>query len=155
MALVCAVELVQHGHFETAAAVLTGFDCYLRHSELRNLRVGHVAFAGDVRLRGEALAGLNLWCTKSADLQWVSVRDPLAADMLLSLCQGRTPESFVFSRERMSLLELFQSSQLWAGFAFPMFFMHYLRHGGATWDFLKRSCRLKTLCFVAVGLAFQ
>ena len=123
----------------------TGFDCYLRHSELRNLRVGHVAFAGDVRLRGEALAGLNLWCTKSADLQWVSVRDPLAADMLLSLCQGRTPESFVFSRERMSLLELFQSSQLWAGFAFPMFLMHSLRHGGATWDFLERKLPLEDI----------
>ena len=42
--LACAVELHNRGYCHVAGALLLGFECYLRHSELRLLRVSVIAF---------------------------------------------------------------------------------------------------------------
>ena len=79
-----AVQLVIMGSWPVAAAILLGFDCYLRHSELRNLRVSDVALPGDPRLvvgsysregNSHDGAAILLRTTKAGRPQWVSVRD--------------------------------------------------------------------------------
>ena len=64
--LAVAVELVRDGWWPVAAAILLGFDCYLRHSELRNLRVQDVALPGDARMQDGEAAHVVLRFTKAA-----------------------------------------------------------------------------------------
>ena len=83
------------GLWPVAAAILLGFDCYLRHSELMNLRVQDVALPGDPRLQLGDSAHVVLRFTKAGKPQQVKVRDPLVLAFLVRLVAGRAPrESF-------------------------------------------------------------
>jgi integrase len=117
-----------------AAAIILGFDCYLRHSELRNLRVQDVALPGDPRLQDGEAAHIVLRFTKAGKPQQVKVRDALALAFLSRLVRGRGPREFLFGALRNDLLHLFQGAQVSLGFPTAPFVLHSLRHGGASFD---------------------
>ena len=132
----CAVELVMHNYLPVAAALLLGFDCYLRHSEIQHLRVVDIAFPGDPRVQVDGVGSVFIFSTKAGRKQWVAIRCPLAMGLLRKLVTGRSGRSFLFGHSRFSLLDLFKRSQLWLGLRSAPFVMHSLRHGGASFDFI-------------------
>ena len=137
--LACCVEISLLGrrHFPLVTALLLGFDCYLRHSELKWLRVSDIAFPGDPRLMVRSLAAVFLFSTKAGRKQWVSIRCALAVACLRRLVARRRPSDFLFGSYASCLLEGFKLAQETLGFHPPRFVMHSLRHGGASYDFLR------------------
>lgn len=132
----CAVELARRGRRHVAAALLLGFDCYLRHSDLKWLRVSDVSFPGDPRLQVPGLGAVFIFNTKAGRKQWVPVRCPLAIGLLRALVWGRRPSDFLFGPDRHGLLAGFRFGQRCLGIG-GRFVMHSLRHGGASYDFIR------------------
>jgi len=136
--LAVAVELVRAGLWPVAAAILLGFDCYLRHSELMNLRVQDVALPGDPRLQLGDSAHVVLRFTKAGKPQQVKVRDPLVLAFLVRLVAGRAPRDFLFGELKSQLMNHFQRAQRTLGFPVALFVLHSLRHGGASFDHMNK-----------------
>ena len=117
--------------------LLLCFDTYLRHGELRSLRVADVAFPGDPRLLvSEGAAAVFLRQTKAGRQQWVKVRDPLVVSLLRAMTLGVPGSAFLLGNERLELLSRFAESQLSLGLSAAVFVIHSVRHGGAAHDFL-------------------
>ena len=129
-----AVQLVQMGLWPVAAAIILAFDCYLRHSELRGLRVADVALPGDPRLQVTTGAVILLHITKAGRPQQVQVRDQCAIKFLKRLVHGRSQREFLFGQLRKHLLLHFKQAQVRLGFVMALFVLHSLRHGGASFD---------------------
>ena len=55
---------------------------------------------------------------------------------LRRLVYGRGPNEYLFGSLRRTLLEEFARAQIELGFPVPIFVLHSLRHGGASFDFL-------------------
>ena len=55
---------------------------------------------------------------------------------LRRLVYGRGPNEYLFGSLRRPLLEEFARAQIELGFPVPIFVLHSLRHGGASFDFL-------------------
>lgn len=132
----CAVELALRGQRHGAAALLLGFDCYLRHSELKWLRVSDIAFPGDPRLQVPGLGAVFIFSSKAGRKQWVPIRCILAIGLLRFLVRGRHPRDFLFGAARNDLLAVFRFGQRCLGIG-EQFVMHSLRHGGASYDFIR------------------
>lgn len=131
----CVVELFARGFVSVAVALLLGFDCYLRHSELIFLRVGDISFQGDFRLLVDDGARVLLLYTKSGRPQHVRIRCLLVVALLRCLVRGRSPKESLFGLKKGALLPLFRKAQRWLGYVDPLFVIHSLRHGGATRDY--------------------
>ena len=115
------------GHSRVAAALLLGFDSYLRHSELRYLRVRDLAFKGDPRLQGNS-AAVFIFSTKVGRKQWVPIRCEYALGLISSIAAISAPDDFLFGVYRHSLLNWFKQAQMF-GYACA-----YFRHlFAATW----------------------
>ena len=93
----CAAVLGEANLVPVAAALLLGFDTYLRHSELYLMRVGDVALSGDPRLLvTSGKAAVLVTHTKAQRKQWVEVREPLVVAILAHLLHGKHPRDFLF-----------------------------------------------------------
>lgn len=137
MLIACCVELVRRGFHVVVAALLVGFDGYLRHGELTALLVSDVALPGDPRLFvNNGTACVFLRCPKYGSPQWVPIRSALAVAALHKLMARRRKDDLLFGDFTFRLLSLFKEAQVWAGFTKPIFVIHSLRHGGATHDHL-------------------
>ncbi len=131
----CALVLCKGGRLPSAAALLLGFDCYLRRAELERLRVSDIVFAGDARFVSPAGgAAVCLGRTKAGRPQWVAVRCPLALLALRCITKGAARSSKLFPRGGRELLDDFKRAQVILGLP-PLCVLHSLRHGGATYDF--------------------
>lgn len=102
-----------------------------------------VALPGDPRHSHEGKshdgAPILLRTTKAGRPQWVSVRDPLVVAFLRDLRRlvyGRGSNEYLFGSLRRTLLKEFARAQIELGFPVPIFVLHSLRHGGASFDFL-------------------
>ena len=127
--LACAAALVKRGYWMVGLALIVGFDGYLRHGELRTLRVRDVSFVGN-------FAVLLLLDPKSGREQPVTTSSPFVIRCLRRLVRDRPDSDFLFGKHRRDLLPLFRQSQLWVGYSCPIFVIHSLRHGGATHDYV-------------------
>lgn len=133
-----AVWLAIRGERDAALALLLGFDCYLRISEILGLTVRDVATANDPRL-GAAYRGMmvRLARTKTGVNQAVTVEHLVVARLLQAHVRGRPAESKVFSISRSRLYEVFHRATQAVGVGDHGYSPHSLRHGGATRHFLQ------------------
>jgi integrase len=77
LAVTIAVQMTRSGHYKFGIGVLLAFDCFLRVSELCNIRKEHFADSGDHRISTEHKGVLiSLPSTKTGKNQWVKVLDP-------------------------------------------------------------------------------
>ena len=154
--LLCSALLAEVGDFRASWALVVGFHCYLRHSEIARLRLCDVAFEGDPRTlvkQGKAVLFLGTRSrhgkknkrsnrTKSGRAQYVFVDDPIALAALraaTSLCSHEDDLVFgLADRGRLSLLSRFRYAQRLAGWTLPPYVVHSLRHGGCSYDFFNR-----------------
>jgi integrase len=138
LTVLCAF-LVRHGFRLEAYALLIGFHCYLRHSDIRGLRVKDVAFNGDPRVlvpkKNQALLFLKKFYNKGGRDQHVMVDRPLFVDILKEATRGRSAQERLFPTHNYRLLKLFKWAQLELGWDY-LFDIHSLRHAGPADDFL-------------------
>lgn len=138
IAVSVAVSLSGAGFLREAIGVLLAFECYLRVGELVGLRREDVAAGGDVRLGGEySGVALRLRSTKTGVNQWVTVRDPEVAFLLLALVRNTSPHSLLFPTSTWRFRQVFKKACSGLGVDSVGFVPHSLRHGGATRDFLR------------------
>ena len=135
--LAIAVDCYLNGGEDLAAALLLGFDCYLRHSELKHLMVSDIAFPGDPRLLVPDQGAVFIFCSKAGRKQWVTVRCPIAMGLLRRLSRGRRPSDYLFPDLRTSMLSRFRQAQVGIGLKKAPFVIHSLRHGGASYDYIR------------------
>ncbi len=130
--------MAMQGEHDAALAMLVGFDCYLRISEILGLKVQDVATARDPRL-GAAYRGvmLRLAKTKTGNNQSVTVESADVAALLQAHIRGRRPRGSVFSVSRSRFYTLMHSASRAFGLASHGYTPHSLRHGGATRHYLQ------------------
>lgn len=133
-----ACWLAARGHYNSALALLVGFDCYLRIGEILGLRVSDVATPRDRRL-GSAFTGvlLRLAQTKTGTNQSVTVECPAVAQLLMAHIATRRPSEKVFEVSRHTFYEHFHAACEAARIDGHNYSPHSLRHGGATRHYLQ------------------
>ena len=149
------------GHPGAAVAVLLGFDCYLRISEIGGMRARDVADmshllrgqtlnAAGVNWRGMSSTLLSLPITKTWENQSVRVRKPEVAGLLDTwvryvLTKNGGGESARLFPEPLVFRRMFYEAQVRLGWANAEgkvpFVPHSLRHGGASCDYLLNGAR--------------
>jgi integrase len=133
-----SVWMALRGERAAALAMLVGFDCYLRISEILGLKVRDVAFTNDSRL-GSAYRGvmLRLAKTKTGANQAVTVEHAAVAALLQAHVRDRPANEFVFRVSRTRLYALLHAACAAFGLSGHGYTPHSLRHGGATRHFLQ------------------
>ena len=142
-----ACTMASSGYHGPAVAMLVGFDCYLRVSELTALRLKDVVMPNDPRMgRVHTNMAVCLGKTKTGLDQSVGLQNPdVAAVLALWATTVRTrgasgsaadanPRVFAFSPDFFRRLIRKACDAL--GLTTP-YVPHSLRHGGATFDFLR------------------
>lgn len=119
------------------------FHCYLRASELLQLRVSDVSLPGDVRLShwGQTSSGgIRLVDTKTGPEQFVTLSDPVLSLLLPTYISSRLTQvgqsGRLFPVSYEQLRRLFHAALGWLSLDVP-FTLHSIRHGGATHDSLQ------------------
>ena len=165
LACLIASELNTMGHPGMAIAVVLGFDCYLRISEIANLRACDVT---DILLvdqevgrameqSGKGTSTLvTLPHTKTGMNQSVCIRRPVVEAKLLNWVRYVTEIRSRGARAKLfpdppTFRRLFYQAQVNLGWqredgSVP-FVPHSLRHGGAAGDFLRHPTRLEEILF--------
>ena len=139
-----AVNMARSGHHGPAVAILLAFDCYLRVGELTRLRYCDVVQPHDPRLgSGHTTMALRLPKTKTGLNQWVSLQNADVTSILVHWLrqqghvhdQSSTRRVFPFSPSHLRWLLHRVKEQL--GLSATPYVPHSLRHGGATYDYLR------------------
>jgi integrase len=132
--------MAKWGRHAEAVATLLAFDCYLRVGELTRLTYADVLQPNDSRV-GAAYTGmaLRLGITKTGPNQSVTVANPQVQTVLLHYLAGfpflSQQRIFAFSAGGFRLL-LRQVADV-LGVGHIPYVPHSLRHGGATFDYLR------------------
>ena len=135
VAQVIAARWMLHGHRAYAVALLLGFDCYFRVSELCGIQLRHVTSAGTGKAKFGSIA---LPKTKTGENQGVRLRPNYVRTLFLEYVALRRAEGatavFPFSAQqfRTMLAEALAS----LGMSHFRITPHSLRHGGTTRDYL-------------------
>lgn len=135
-----AVTLASWSHHAEAVAMLLAFDCYLRVGELTRLRFADIVMPDDPRLgSAHRSMALRLATTKTGLNQWVSLQNTAIATVLRDYIVGRSlaHTDLVFSFTPARLRALMHSVAVALGLGDTPYVPHSLRHGGATYDFLR------------------
>jgi integrase len=124
-----------------AIGILLAFDCFLRVSELVNLRREDIVFAGDERignLVGESKTEKSATTVmvvirkaKTGKSQWVELFDPVLIDLLRGLVKITKPGDFLFPMSTNLFRREFKTVCTGLGLS-SLYVPHSLRHGGAT-----------------------
>lgn len=138
---VIACTMARSGYHGPAVAMLVGFDCYLRVSELTGLRLRDIVMPHDARM-GRVHTGMAVILpkTKTGLNQSVNIQRRDVAKLLCSWVRfmpahtGSLALVFDFSPQWFGRLIRRCCVQL--GFGHIPYVPHSLRHGGATADFL-------------------
>lgn len=136
-----AVWLARHGEAEAGAAVLLSFSALLRISEAAALRVRHVALPGDRRLDNDAAAGavVRFRRAKGGREQSVTIEAPEAVQALRFLVRSarRAGRRLLVGLTAPQLRARFKQACKGLGIATNDYVWHSIRHGGATWLYLR------------------
>jgi integrase len=142
MTVVISCTLCQSGFHGPAVALLLGFDCYLRVSELTSLRKRDIVMPSDARM-GQADKGMAVILpkTKTGPNQSVTVQNERVATILCHWMQSPSLRSaplsaLVFPFSPDWLRRLMHNACGSLGVSHIPYVPHSLRHGGATHDFL-------------------
>jgi integrase len=120
-----------------AIGVVLAFDCFLRVSELVNLRREDIGFAGDARLGmtdpGDSSANVIVIIRKgkTGKNQWVELMDPQLIELLRGLVKATKPGQLLFPVTTTIFRREFKAGCAELGLS-PLYVPHSLRHGGAT-----------------------
>eukprot|EP00899_Mesostigma_viride_P022784 jgi/Mesvir1/3690/Mv14978-RA.1 len=122
-----------------AMMVIVIFQQYLRVSEALNLLVGHVRLQPDVRLRGSQRGALLLMSAKTAkgEVQSVVIEDVMTETLLRACMRGKAAWERVFPYDYAQFSRVWHQATQALGVD-TVFTIHGLRHGGATYDFLRQ-----------------
>jgi integrase len=147
-----AVTMMTNGHIGAAIATLTAWDCYLRVSELCNLKVKHILTPDDTRNPIATSGASNtLWRpgphtivtlpqTKSASPQYVFIDDQCIDALLVAYIRNRRlqPDDHLFPYTTSTYTKLFHQVVASLQMRHIPFTPHSLRHGGATGHFIQK-----------------
>lgn len=139
---VIACTMARWGYHGPAIAMLVGFDCYLRVSELTGLRRRDIVMPHDARM-GRAHTGMAVILpkTKTGLNQSVNLQRLDVAELLCSWVR-RMPASssraLVFDFSPQWFGRLIRRCCVQHGVGHIPYVPHSLRHGGATADFLSK-----------------
>lgn len=133
LSYVLALSLIKGGFVYHAIGVLLAFECYLRISELCNLRICDIGIPTDNLNMVIGLAN-----TKTGPNQSVLVRDPFISSLVLLILKDKNQLSknklFPFNEKRFR--DIFKSGCTILGLNEYNFTPHCLRHGGCTHDYV-------------------
>jgi integrase len=138
------------GHVNGAAATLLAFDCYLRVSELCNLRICDVGLPGSHHF-GSAFSGMviGLKHTKTGPMPSVAVKSPVVSQIIQLVIEksGKPLDSVdrVFSLTVTEYRRLFTSACISCGLGSYGFTPHCMRHGAATADYVSNPLNLAAI----------
>jgi integrase len=138
MTVAIAMRLFQRGLHAFAMGTLVSFDCYLRISEMCSVTFSGIACPADARV-GEVLedVALSLPKTKRGMNQWVTVRAQVASLLrVFLLSKTFHADESVFGASTETFRSAFKGAAADLGLP-PSLVPHSLRHGGATFDFLR------------------
>jgi integrase len=147
---VLAMSLLKSGHVRAAAATLLAFDCYLRVSELCNIRVCDVGLPRS-RHFGSAFTGMviGLSHTKTGPMQSVAVKSPLVSEIITLLIKSTdkpsTSTDLLFGLNVNEYRTLFREACDTCGLSQYHFTPHCMRHGAATADYVSDPSKLDAI----------
>lgn len=141
LTVVIACTMSHAGFHGPAVAMLVGFDCYLRVSELTGLRLKDIVMPSDARMgRAHTRMAVCLPKTKTGPNQSVDIQRPDVARLLcswvLSLPRSIGSCGRIFDFSPQWLGRLIRNSCIELGLGHIPYVPHSLRHGGATTDYL-------------------
>jgi integrase len=132
LAVAVSVQLVRRGKDRHGIGVLLAFDCFLRISELCNLRREDVADSADMRIAGEHKGMLiRIEKAKTGKMQWVQVLDPAVIILVRRLVSSTNKGERLFPFTPAHFRRWFKSTCTSMGLS-DLYVPHSLRHGGAT-----------------------
>lgn len=143
LTIVLAATFARSGYHGPAIAMLVGFDCYLRVSELTHLRQKDIVMPNDARMgRADTGMAVILKHTKTGKNQSVTIQRSDVAQLLCSWVRG-LPRSngsrgLVFNFSPQWFGRLLRNACVELGLGHIPYVPHSLRHGGATADFLSK-----------------
>lgn len=142
LTVLLACTLAQSGYHGPGLALLLGFDCYLRVSELTGLRRRDIVMPHDARMgRAHTDMAVCLPRTKTGPNQSVSLQNTDVAELLCiwvrALPRTVGPDGLIFAFSRQWLRQLLRNACVGLGLGHIPYVPHSLRHGGATADFLR------------------
>lgn len=129
--------------------ILLSFDCYLRISELYNLRIGDVTVPRTYTLGAHPYQRtcIHLRKTKTSNNLSVVIHNPIIAYYLHRIIIGRDKNEFVFpwfGFEGYRYRQVFTAIVSAWNLPPPLTFVpHSLRHGGATHDYVINNCSIE------------
>lgn len=147
---VLAMSMLQGGHVHAAAATLLAYDCYLRVSELCNIRICDVGLPGSQHF-GSAFTGMviGLSHTKTGPMQSVTVRSELVTQMVEELVRSSgeplTSKKKLFGLTAGEYRKLFHAACTACGLESYHFTPHCMRHGAATADYVSNPSALESI----------
>ena len=134
VAQVIAARWMLHGHRAYAVALLLGFDCYFRVSELCGIKLRHVTSAGTGKAKFGSIA---LPKTKTGENQGVRLRPNYVRTLFLEYVALRRAKGatdvFEFSAKQFRTMLANALASL--GMSHVRITPHSLRHGGTTRDY--------------------
>lgn len=140
MTVLIACTLSKSGYVAHAIAMLLGFDCYLRVSELTSIRKNNIVLPNDARMgQAETNMAVILPRTKTGLNQSIIIQRECVKQLLCLWLQSRTlhtapATALVFAFTPASLRNLMQVTC--SSLGIPPYVPHSLRHGGASHDYL-------------------
>lgn len=140
MAVLLALSFAKTGHLGEAIALLLGFDCYLRVSEIASLQKTNIVMPRDARIGGPSpemavvLPRTKTGLNQSVTIARECVRSILCAWMQSPGLRSAPGSAFIFAFTPASLRMLMRDRSAALGLA--PYVPHSLRHGGATHDFV-------------------
>ena len=150
IAVAMAATMLRNGDTAAAIATLTAWDCYLRVSELCNMKVKHILTLHDTR-NTMTTAANTLWRTgprtiiampdtKSASPQYVSIDNQHIDALLLAYIQrhNKQPDDYLFPYTTSTYTKLFHEVLNLLQMHHIPFTPHSLRHGGASEHFVQK-----------------
>ena len=141
LTVLLACTIARSGHHAAAVAMLVGFDCYLRVGELLRLRRSDIVRFDDPRMgSADRSMAVCLGRTKTGRNQDVPLQNPAVMAVLtlwLSRLPRHTGNQRVFAPVTDAKLRELLHSACDTLRLPTQYVPHSLRHGGATYDFLR------------------
>lgn len=152
IAVAVAVTMLSNGHTAAAVATLLAWDCYLRVSELCNMKAMHVLMPSDPRNPADAVNTIHSpWRSgprtiiaiphnKSGTAQYVAVENEYIQTILSAYIQrhNKHHNDNLFPLSVSTYSKLFHRTVNALNMQHIPFTPHSLRHGGATEHFIQK-----------------
>ena len=143
LTVLIAVTQAKWGYHGCAVATLLAFHCYLRVGELTRLQRSDIVMPSDSRMgSGYDNMALRLGRTKTGNNQWVSIHNQDVSELLIAWMHQHSRSSsgtdLVFPFTPAHFRHLLHNTVQKLGLGPTPYVPHSLRHGGATYDYMRR-----------------